>query len=615
MSDDPLICEQCGTENPLDATFCLICGHDLRLPRSEETDQPVSPEEPKQESGETESDLPELLRDLHSENASSSIRRSALFRDQNSTSTDSSAKDNGDESSLVSGSLDWLEKIRKRAQKEEDATGELIKKVAARDQTLESSAEDSVRDEFEGWLGQVKETARRDKLTPGTEPVESPGDGDDIPTWLKKVRDSEAEEAEKARLEREKLAAAQSQVSNWIKEQPDQPAAQGSDNESTQKIKIIAEIRGEPVPVFEEPVPVEPPGEPGLLSGEHDLKTEASDQEPALEEPLEEEVVQIEESHPDKLWEEIAEKPVSDLVLEQHSRAEMLKTLLTTEGRSVEVPPPPEKKKTRFFRFLLALFLLLAVCSPFFFGNSTFNQDGSLPKAGQNFFDQITLLGSANKVLIVLDYPAAISAEMELVSKPVISHLMQKGLGLSLISCQPEGVWLARRLMEGSQPATVPVKINYLGYLPGARLGLYNASLGSPLSFIAGLDGDPAQQDEVTFFNYDVMIIMVDSLQSARNWIELVVPSLNGKPVLFISSTQEVGMLLPYVDSTQIDGLIAGLQDSSLYAATLGEKTQSATLWRSYQAGLLVMLGLMLVGIVIRLESSSAEYAIKEIKS
>jgi hypothetical protein len=74
-------------------------------------------------------------------------------------------------------------------------------------------------------------------------------------------------------------------------------------------------------------------------------------------------------------------------------------------------------------------------------------------------------------------------------------------------------------------------------------------------------------------------------------------------------------MLLPYVDSAQIDGLIAGLQDSSLYAATLGEKTQSATLWRSYQAGLLVMLGLMLVGIVIRLESSSAEYAIKEIKS
>ena len=84
----------------------------------------------------------------------------------------------------------------------------------------------------------------------------------------------------------------------------------------------------------------------------------------------------------------------------------MLKTLITTEGRSVEVPPPPEKKKTRFFRFLLALFLLVAVCSPFFFGNSTFIQEGSLPKAGQDFFDQITLLGSANNVLIVLDFPA-----------------------------------------------------------------------------------------------------------------------------------------------------------------------------------------------------------------
>ena len=145
MSDDPLICEQCGTENPPDATFCLICGHDLRLSMSEETDEPVSPEETKPGSDEPESDLPELLRDLHSETTSSSIRRSALFRDQNSISAASSPKNGGDESGLVSGSLDWLEKIRKRAQEEEDATGELIKKVAARDQTLESSGEDSVR--------------------------------------------------------------------------------------------------------------------------------------------------------------------------------------------------------------------------------------------------------------------------------------------------------------------------------------------------------------------------------------------------------------------------------------------------------------------------------------
>jgi hypothetical protein len=204
---------------------------------------------------------------------------------------------------------------------------------------------------------------------------------------------------------------------------------------------------------------------------------------------------------------------------------------------------------------------------------------------------------------------------MELVSDPVISHLMRKGVGLSFISGQPEGVWLAPRLMEDVQPAAVPMKINYLGYLPGGRVWLYNASLGSPLSFIKDLNGDPTQQAEVNLADYDVMIIMVDSLQSARNWIELVIPGFAGKPVMMISSTLEVSMLLPYVDSAQIDGLIAGLQDSSLYAATLGEKTQAATLWRSYQAGLLLMLGLMLVGIVIRLESSSAEYAIKEIKS
>ena len=615
MSDDPLICEQCGTENPPDATFCLICGHDLHIPKDEETDQPGMPEESKPEITETESDLPELLRDLHSENASSSIRRSALFKDQSSAKSDSDAAANGDKPNEDVGSSDWLDKIRKRAQEEEDAAGELIKKVSARDQTIGSGAEESVRDEFEGWLGQVKATARRDKLTPQVEPVESTGDGDDIPIWLKKVRDNEAEEAEKARLESEKLVEAQRQMTSWIKEQPDQPSAQGSDNESTQKIKIIAEIRGEPVPVVEEPVPVEQPGEAESLPVESDLTMEGSFQDQSLAEPLEKDVVPVQESIKEEFWEDVPDKPVSDLLLEQQARAEIFKTLIATEGRSVEVPPPPEKKKTRLLRFLLALLLLLAVCSPFFFGNSTFVQEGSLPKAGQAFFDQVALLGSANKVLIVLDYPAGTSAEMELVSDPVISHLMRKGVGLSFISGQPEGVWLAPRLMEGVQPAAVPMKINYLGYLPGGRVGLYNASLGSPLSFIKDLNGDPTQQAEVNLADYDVMIIMVDSLQSARNWIELVIPGFAGKPVMMISSTLEVSMLLPYVDSAQIDGLIAGLQDSSLYAATLGEKTQAATLWRSYQAGLLLMLGLMLVGIVIRLESSSAEYAIKEIKS
>jgi len=607
-----MICEQCGTENPPDATFCLICGHDLHLPKDEETDEPVVPQETKPGISETESDLPELLRDLHSENASSSIRRSALFSDQNSTKADLDASANGDKSILETGSSGWLDKIRKRAQEEEDAAGELIKKVVARDQTMESSAEDAVRDDFEGWLGQVKATARRDQLAPQAESPKATENGDDIPTWLKKVRDNEAEEA---RLESEKLAAAQRQSTNWIKEQPDQPSAQGSDNESTQKIKIIAEIRGEPVPVVEEPVPVEQPGEPGLLPVESDLAMEGSTQDASPAEPFEKDVVQVNESQPEEFWNEGLDKPVSDLLLEQRSRAEIFKTLLATEGRSVEVPPPPEKKKTRLFRFLLALLLLLAVCSPFFLGNSTFIQEGSLPKAGQSFFDQIALLGSANKVLVVLDYPTGVSSEMQLVSQPIISHLTQKGVDLSFISGQPEGVWLAPRLMEGAQPAPVPMKINYLGYLPGGRVGLYNASLGSPLSFIKDLNGDPTQQAEVNLADYDVMIIMVDSLQSARNWIELVIPGFAGKPVMMVSSTQEVTMLLPYVDSAQINGLIAGLQDSSLYAAALGEKTQSAILWRSYQAGLLIMLGLMLVGIVFRLESTSAEYAIKEIKS
>ena len=64
-----------------------------------------------------------------------------------------------------------------------------------------------------------------------------------------------------------------------------------------------------------------------------------------------------------------------------------------------------------------------------------------------------------------------------------------------------------------------------------------------------------------------------------------------------VASTQEAAMFLPYFDSAQLDGLLAGLNESALYNNALG-KSSSISINRSYQAGLLIMAACFVIGII-----------------
>ncbi|MCJ7695071.1 MAG: hypothetical protein MUO40_06535, partial [Anaerolineaceae bacterium] len=185
-------------------------------------------------------------------------------------------------------------------------------------------------------------------------------------------------------------------------------------------------------------------------------------------------------------------------------------------------------------------------------------------------------------------------------------------------SSHPEGVWLGERLVtaalahQADENSQMPVK--YLGYLPGGRIGLYNLAQSSQSPLFNGLINTEAITASMNLEEHDQIIILVDSLQAARNWIELVATSIPDIPVNVISSMQEAAILLPYFDSGQIKGLVAGLYESRLYQASISSTSQTGSVWLSYQVGLLFMIGLMLLGIVIRLESSG-DLTLKEIKN
>ena len=614
MSDKELICEQCGTKNPPDAVFCLICGHDLSLPKAPEEDgDNITPMVPDMSPQDMESDLPELLRDLHAENATSgSIRRSAIFSQDDADKTRAvhlRAKANPE---TDKEKADWLAQIRKKAQEDEDARGELTKRLGAREKLAQQDSSEPTTHEFDEWLGKVKKTASKDGLTTEPTPGMDTGNSDETPSWLKKVRDNAAQEREQGTTGDAEFEEPIQHIAEWIKEKfekepptallsgdthpvqthtPDEePAPQNKVDEADQTPDVVQDGAGGKQ--TQEPV-----------SFDDDWDVRPGQDEAPLSEPLVEE-----------LWRAIEKNPAEELLQEQRSQADLLKALLATEGKSLEMPVPDEKRPFRWQRLFLAMVLLAAVIVPLFINDGTYTQKGTLMPASLTFFDQVEQLPSKGSILVVLDYPVGLSAEMEMVSAPVFSHLMQKGMNIALLSSQPEGIWLSQRLVEVNQTSAGLDSFTNLGYLPGSRMGMMNLATTGLIEGQLSLPALPEPILGVSLAKYDGLILITDSLQSARNWIELVFPGLVEKPALVISSMQEALMVMPYFDSGQVDGLLAGLQSASQYRAALDTPIQPATPWRSYQAGLLVMAGLLLVGIVIRLEATSTENDIGEME-
>jgi hypothetical protein len=55
-------------------------------------------------------------------------------------------------------------------------------------------------------------------------------------------------------------------------------------------------------------------------------------------------------------------------------------------------------------------------------------------------------------------------------------------------------------------------------------------------------------------------------------------------------------MISPYLDSGQISGIISGLSDGATFEQATGQSISIRKFWDSYQAGLIIIIVLILIG-------------------
>jgi len=224
-------------------------------------------------------------------------------------------------------------------------------------------------------------------------------------------------------------------------------------------------------------------------------------------------------------------------------------------------------------------------------------------------FNLVSALPPQAPVLVVFDYEPALSGELEAAAAPVIDQLLLIGTRLTFISTTQTGPALAERFMSGTQSGHNAISgqqyVN-LGYLAGGPAGVLDFATDPSGTAPLAYSNDPAVNEKPAWSmppladvhalsDFKLVIVLTDSADTGRVWIEQGGPALGSTPMTMIISAQAEPMLEPYYDSGQIKGLVTGLAGGKAYEQATGRSGLGEAYWSAFSTGLLVA-ELLIVG-------------------
>ncbi len=702
-----IICPNCGAENSSEDEKCQVCGVDLSTPLPEEDQDLVVLAD------ETEEDLPDLLHALKEEHQAQPPESSPDITPEEG---DLFPDEDGDDQSVP----DWLHRVRQRAREEDDAVGDLVRRVSAHEDRLNDPAPASPDESFEAWIGRLRDQAR-DKAASSSEVAEAQAADQETPPeepdWLKRIRAEHEHlpEVDGAPVESDDLSDSEN-LPDWLLNLSEQEASEldpssepidEKDSSGTEPIGVVDELEEEsakdlpaapeedlilaekdresdrsissepdlmpdpetdvaPEPAFEasldgdsEAAHLQPEGDAAetgddLQESLEEQSQEAVSEEPPDYEPSEErdqpfgpseitrQIFPIPTS-PDQSvtqqirasagrteradWHDTLAEPDRDAITaawvskpahleisqKQRLQADLLSAMIADE-RAPRLPREKHGKSASWLlRLLIGLLLIMALVFSLFDGrDSDLNvemipPEVSLSPAGQALALDLANLSLEAEILLIFDYDAGFSDELVLVSNPVLSVLLQEGRPIFLASSSPSGPLLSRQLIEKhlreQNLLWVDMMMTDLGYFPLESYGAFGLSLY--LENAESTDDLPELGPSLDLSSISAVFLLSDRYEGARIWIEQINALAPDMPLYLLVTAQAGPMLQPYWASGQIQGLLAGLPDGVAYETQVGDRGPAVRRWRGYQAGVLIMAALLVIGLIFGFEPAS----------
>ena len=301
---------------------------------------------------------------------------------------------------------------------------------------------------------------------------------------------------------------------------------------------------------------------------------------------------------------------------EQQSHAALLEQILAAETEPVPISSFQPLRKSRSLRWAISMLVFPAVFIMTSLNRQFFSVPTGLPEEVSGALQVSQNVPPAAPVLVAVDYQPSRAAEMEAAAAPMFDQMdILRQSRWVFISTNEAGPVLAERFITGhiddSGPFNKPhylYETNYvnLGFLPGSVTGIraftINPSRIMPLDVSLNLawerQGSPLQ-GITSISQFAALIVITDSLETARAWIEQTTPlrAVTPFPLVVISSAQAAPMIQPYYESGQVNGIVSGLHGGAIFEVNNANRPGIArAYWDAYSTGMLLAMMVMLGG-------------------
>ncbi|MBI1794060.1 MAG: hypothetical protein HYR70_07700 [Chloroflexi bacterium] len=293
---------------------------------------------------------------------------------------------------------------------------------------------------------------------------------------------------------------------------------------------------------------------------------------------------------------------------EQQAQSALLEQILAQETATIPMKSSSMILSQRVLRWVITALLFIFVGGILFARTEIFTLPGRIALPNDETEAALSVVDTIPEgvpVLAVFDYEPSLAGELEAVGAPLFNRLLLlKHPNLAIVSTSPTGPALAERFMSttmaerGYQRGAQYVD---LGYLAGGLAGVYDFAQNPATVLPLGADGTPVWQSallqgKTRLSDFAAVIVLTDSVEAGRVWVEQAGPFRGNASFVVISSAQAGPLLMPYLQSGQINGLVAGLNSAAKIEQANGQPGLARRYWDAYSLGLLLAVAVMFLG-------------------
>ena len=288
---------------------------------------------------------------------------------------------------------------------------------------------------------------------------------------------------------------------------------------------------------------------------------------------------------------------------EQQAHSALLEQILAEETSPVPMKSPSTILSQRVLRWVITVFLFLFVGGIFFSRTQIFTLPSRVPLPNDETEAAISTMDAipaGAPVLVVFDYQPSLAGEMEATAAPLFNRLLLlKHPNLAIVSTSPIGPALAERFLSTTlKDRNYQRGLQYvnLGYLAGGLAGVHYFAQNPTTAMPSDVWQSAMLQGKSHLSDFAAVIVLTDSAEAGRVWIEQATDYRGNAKFVVISSAQAGPMLMPYFQSNQINGLVSGLNSATKIEQANGQPGLVRRYWDAYSLGLLLAVAFMILG-------------------